>query len=86
MEKTIESIQVDERAVIGNVLDHTASGIARFDASENLSLFVMAAFLNKLTAGNYDVLAIAINLDNLEIKSLPHELIQILGGLHVDLG
>ena len=39
VEKTIESIQVDERAVIGNVLDHTASGIARFDASENLALF-----------------------------------------------
>lgn len=45
-----------------------------------------ALLLNELAAGDDDVLALRVDFDDFEIVGLADVLVEILGGLHVDLG
>ena len=86
VKKTVQPVQVNEGTIVGNVLYHTPACFARLDLGKNFALLVLTPFLNQFSTGNDYVLSLPVNLNDLEVKSLPDELVQVLGSLNVDLG
>src|SRR5690606_30027029 len=84
VEEAIETIKIDKGTVVGDVLDGAAAEIAWLDIVKQLAALGLALLFDKLATGNDDVLAIAVDLENLEIVGLANILVQILGGLDVD--
>ena len=85
MQQTVETVEVDERAVVGDVLYDTLADVAGLYFGEELAAFFRALFFDEFAARYNDVLAFRVDLDDLEVVRLTDVLIQILGGLNVDL-
>ena len=60
----------DERTEIGDVLDRALDRAALFDAAEQLRAFLGAFGFNELTAGENDVLALFVQLDDFALEGL----------------
>ncbi len=85
VEKPVETIEIDERTVIGDVLDRAAANIARLDLREEVAPLFLTLLFDQLAAGDDDVLPLGIDLDHLEIVGLADVLIEVLRRLDVDL-
>src|SRR5687768_14385262 len=84
VQQAVDAAEVDERAVVGEVLDHALQHCA-FDQllEQLLALFRMFA-LDHRAAGDDDVVALAIELDELEFKLLAFEVRGVAHRAHVD--
>src|SRR6185436_983192 len=85
VEQAVHAIEVDERAEVGDVFDDALADLAGLDAVEEIATLAGALFLDELAAGENDVLPLDVNFENLEVVGLPHVLVEILGGLDVDV-
>src|SRR5690606_24559159 len=69
VQQTIDTTQVDERAVVGDVLDHTLDHCAFVQGFEQLFALFAHAGLEHGTAEQHNVVTLAIELDDLEFES-----------------
>ncbi len=85
MEQAIHAIQIDERSEIGDVLDDAFADLPRLDALQQVAALLVPLFLDELPARQDDVLAVQIDLEDLEIVGLAQILVEVLGRLDVDV-
>ncbi len=86
MQQAVHAVQVDERAEVREVLDGALHPVARLDRlEEDLALFG-ALGLDHFAAGEDDVLALVVHLDDFEFVDVAHVFVQILGRNDVHLG
>ena len=86
VEEAVHAVEVDERAEIGEVLDGALDGVADLDAIEEFLALLGALLLDEFAAGEDDVFAVVVDLDDLEVVGVADELLEILRGNDVDLG
>ena len=86
VEQAVEAVQVDEGAEIGDVLDRALDRAALLDRAEELRALLRALGLDQLAAGEDDVLALLVELDDLALEGLALVDAQVLRRDDVDLG
>jgi len=86
VQQAVQTVEVHERAVVGDVLDDAAADDAGLDLLEELATAFAALFFDELASGDDEVLLLLVDLDDLEVEGLAHELLEVLGGIDVDLG
>jgi len=74
VEEAVHAVEVDERAEIGDVLDHALADLAGLDGVEQVAALGRALFLDELAAGEHDVLPEEVDLEDLEVVGLAHRI------------
>ena len=85
VEEAVHAVEVDERAEVGDVLDHALADLAGLDGVKEGAALLRALLLDELAAGEDDVLPLEVDLEDLEVVGLAHVLVEVLGGLDVDV-
>src|SRR5690606_16919458 len=77
VEQAVDAAEVHEGAVLGDVLHHAGEDVALDQARERGLLELLALFLEQGAAGEDDVAAPLVELDDLELELLADELVQV---------
>src|SRR6266568_3071282 len=85
MEQAVDAAQVDEGAVVGEVLHHALQDGALLQVLERLLLQLLALLLEEHAAREDDVAALLVELDDLELELLADELVEVPHRADVDL-
>ena len=85
MQQTVHAAEVDERAEIGDVLDHALAEFVDLHFSEQLAALILEGLLEQFAAGNHDIAAVEIDLDDLDIEFLADVVIHIVHRAHIEL-
>src|SRR6266404_6729725 len=85
MQEAVNSAQVDERAVVGNVLYDTFQHHAFFNVGERLGLLLAGRLLEDRFARHHDVAAFAIELDYADFNFLFQETFEVTHGPDINL-
>src|SRR5580704_5493232 len=85
VQQAVDAAEIDERAVLGDVLDDALDDLALLEGLERLGLLLVALLLEEHAAREHDVAALLIELDDLELVGLPDQLIEVPDGAEVDL-
>src|SRR5439155_10324696 len=85
MEQTIETVEINKCAEIGDILNRTFANVARYHFIEQFLPALIPFLLDEFAAGKNDVLPILIDLDDLEIVAIADKLLKILGRNDIDL-
>jgi hypothetical protein len=84
VQQAVDAAEVDERAVVGDVLDDALDDGAFLEVGEQL----LALFAHRLfqhgTTRHHDVVALAVELDDLELVFLAFVRRRVLDRTHVD--
>jgi len=84
VQQAVDAAEVHERAVVGEVLDHALELGALDQLLEQLlALFRMLA-LDHRAAGDDDIVALAVELDELELEFLAFQVHRVADRAHVD--
>ena len=86
VKQPVDAAQIDERAVIGDVLDHAFDDHAGLELRQGLALEGLALLLEQGTAAEHDVAALLVELDDLEVESLADVLLEVAHGAQIHLG
>src|SRR5580692_1370219 len=85
VEQAIEAAEIDERAVLGEVLDYAGEDRSFFEVLEGLgALFVLLAFEQVFPRDDY-VAALLVELDDHDLEGLAFHAVEIADGAQVDL-
>ena len=84
VQQAIDAAQVDERTVVGEVLDRALDDRAFLQLLEQFSALCAVFLLDDRTTRNDDVVALLIELDDLELEHLAFEIRRIAHWAHVD--
>ena len=85
VEQAVHAVEVDERAEVGDVLDRALAVSPILTVLEELLALLGAFLLDEFAAGEDDVLAVLVDLDDLEIVGVADESLKILRRDDVDL-
>src|SRR6185437_4276359 len=85
VEQAIDAAEVDEGAVLGDVLDGALDDHALGEGLERLGLHLVALALEEHAPREHDVAALLVELDDLELVGLPDQLVQVANRAQVDL-
>ena len=85
MEQAVDAAEVDERAVVGDVLDHAFDHLALFEVLHDLRALLGAALFENGAARHDDVAAAAIHLEDLEGLRVVHQRRDVADRADVDL-
>ena len=85
VQQAVETVEVHERAVVGDVLDDAAADDARLDLFEELATAFAALFFDEFATRDDEVLLLLVDLDDLEVEGLTHEAFKVLRRVDVDL-
>src|SRR5262245_12745306 len=85
VQQAVDASEIHKRAVVGDVLDHTVDDLAFLEVLHQLLTLFGASLLKHGTAGNDDVAAAAIHLQDLERLRGIHERSDIADGPDVHL-
>src|SRR6266702_523351 len=85
VEQAVDAAQVDEGAVVGEVLHHALQDGALLQVLERLLLQLLALLLEEHAAREDDVAALLVELDDLELELLADELVEVPHRADVDL-
>jgi stress response protein SCP2 len=85
VKETVETVEIHEGTVIGDVFDLTTALVARLDFLQKRAAFLDALLLDQFAAGNHNIFAVEVDLNNLEVVGLTYVLVEILGRLNIDL-
>jgi hypothetical protein len=85
VEQAVDAAEIDERAVLGEVLDDPLDDLPFLEALERLALELGALLLEQHAAGQDDVAALLVELDDLELVVLADERVQVADGAEIDL-
>src|SRR5688572_9165437 len=86
MEETIESVEVDERTEIGDVLDGAFADVAGHHLGEELAALLVAFLLDQFAAGENDVLALLIDFNDFKFVGVADVNVEVFRRGDVDLG
>jgi hypothetical protein len=83
--EAVHAAQVDEQTVVGDVGDGAANDLALLEGSAHLLAQGGALILEDRAAGDDHVVPFAVELENLELKGLADQAVQILDRAQIDL-
>ena len=86
MDETVNTAEVDEYTVVGDVLDGTLKDLTLLELADEFSPACLLLSLEESLVGNDDVAVLLVDLDDLEVHILVHECIVVTDRLDVDLG
>src|SRR5436190_13033611 len=86
MQQAVDAVEVNEGTEVGDVLDGALADVARSHFAEEFLAAFGAFLLDEFAAREDDVLALLVDLDDLEIVGVADVLHEVLGRKHVDLG
>ncbi len=84
VQQAVDAAEVDERAVVGEVLDHALDDRAFLQAVEQLFALGAELALDDRTTRDDHVVALAVELDDLELEFLALEVGRVAHRAHVD--
>ena len=84
VQQAVDAAQVHERAVIGEVLDHALEDRALDQLLHQLLALFRVLALDHRAAGDDDVVALAVQLDQLELEFLAFQVGRVAHRAHVD--
>ena len=84
MDQAVHAVEVDERAEVDDVRDLALDDVARAQAVEDRLAHLLALVLEDGAAREHDVVARAVELDDLAAELLAEELVEILDAADVD--
>ena len=84
VQQAVDTAQVHKRAVIGEVLDHTLQDRALDQLLHQLLALFRVLALDHRTAGDDDVVALAVQLDQLELEFLAFQVGRVAHRAHVN--
>ena len=79
VQQAVHTVEVDERAEIGDVLDGALADVARDHLGEQLWRALGAFLFDEFAAGQHDVLPLLVDFDDFELVGVADELRQVLG-------
>ena len=85
VQQAVDTAQIDERTVIGDVLDDTVENLALFEAGYQLVAGLGTCLFENCAAGHDDVAAIAVHLQDLEWLRRTHQWGDVANWPDVDL-
>ncbi len=85
VEQAVDAAEVDERTVLGEVLDDALDDLAFLEALERRLLEGSALLLEQHAARQHDVAALLVELDDLELEALAEERVEVANRAEVDL-
>ena len=85
VEQAVEAVEVDESAEIGDIIDGAIADVARGHFGQELDPFVVALLFDQFAAGQDDVLAFLVDLDDLKFVSVADKTGKVLGRDNVNL-
>ena len=85
MQQAVHAAEIDEGAVIGDVLDHAFDDLLLLQAGDQRGAFLGAALFQHGAARHHDVAAAAVHLQNLERLRLVHQRADIAHRANIDL-
>src|SRR5205809_593460 len=86
MQQTIYTAQIDESAVLGEVLYHSGKHGSFFQVLQGLGLLFVLFLFHQLLARDDDVSALLVQLDHGDFNNLALEDIQITQRTQISLG
>ena len=84
VQQAVNSAQINERTVLGDVFDHAFDRRAFFEGVHQLGALFAHRCFNHSTARQHDVVALAIQLDDLEFHGLVLVRRQVFDGAGID--
>ena len=84
VDQAVDAVEVDEGAEVDDVRDDAGHGLARGEVVEDALAHLAALLLEHRTAGQDDVVAGAVELDDLAAQLLAAELLEILDAADID--
>ena len=84
VQQAVDAAEVDERAVVGEVLDRALDDRAFLQLLEQLGALGAVFLLDHRAARHHDVVALLVELDDLELERLAFEVRGIAHRAHVD--
>ena len=85
MQKTVQSVEIDERAKVSDILHHTLANIARGHSLQNLRARLGSFLFNQFATTQDNVLSLLVNFYDLKLKRLAHECIKVPRRDHIHL-
>jgi len=85
VQQAVDTAEIDERAVFGDVLHDAVDRVALGQAADHLGALFGAAFFQDRAARHHDVAAAAIHLEDLERLLEAHQRAGVAHRAHVDL-
>jgi hypothetical protein len=85
MQQAVDAAEVDERTVVGDVLDHALDRLTLFEVLDDFGTLLRTAFLKHGTAGNDDVAAALVHLEDFERLRVVHQRGDIAHRADIDL-
>ena len=85
VQQAVDAAQVDERAVVGDVLDDALEDLALGERLERVLLLLGVLFFEQRLARQHDVAALLVHLDDAHAQFLAAQRVEVAHGTHVDL-
>src|SRR5690606_29503756 len=85
VQQAVDAAEVDERTVVGDVLDHAFHDLTLFEVLDDLGALLGTALLQHGAARHHDVAATAIHLEDLEGLRVVHQRRDVADRANVDL-
>ena len=85
VQQAVHSLEIDECTKIGDILDRTGDLVPNFDGLEEALAKLRAFGLDDLAAGQHDVFALVVDLDDFEFVNVADVFVEILGRNDVHL-
>src|SRR5690606_30050590 len=85
VQETIDTAEVDERAVLGEVLDGALEDLTLLEVLESRGLEAVALLLEQHATGEHDVTALLVELDDLELARGPDQLVEVTDRTQIHL-
>ena len=85
VQQAVDAAEIDERAVVGDVLDHAVDDLALVEPRDDVGALLGARLLQHRAARDDDVAAAAVHLQDLERLRLMHQRADVAHRADVDL-
>src|SRR6266446_4681070 len=85
VQQAVDAAEIDERAVIGDVLDHAVDDLTLFEVLHQFLTLLGAGLFEHGAARHHDVAAAAIHLEDLERLRIVHQRCDVANGADIDL-
>ena len=85
MKETVDPAEINKYAVVGDIFDETLDDSAFLELLEGRIFQNFSLFFKEITSGNNDVAFLLVELDDLEIKILADEIVNIFDRSERDL-
>src|SRR5205823_1733332 len=86
VQQAVDAAEIDERTVIGDVLDHAVDDLALFEVLHQFLALLGAGLFEHGAARHHDVATAAIHLEDLERLRIVHQRRDVADRADVDLG